>query len=87
MNAQSLMAAFKQSVGTPIVGVQSAGSPVQYGPTTTNTEPKTLFSDMESGHSALEATETPAAATAINWTLVVGIAGLVLTLFWILRKH
>lgn len=89
MNAQSLMTAFKESVGTPILGVQSAASPVQnYG---TNTEPKTLFSDMESGHSSLEAAAAPLNPTTtdapfeINWALVVGIAGLVLTLFWVLK--
>jgi hypothetical protein len=51
---------------------------------------KSQFSDMESGHTALEGSTTPAADTlatsGINWPLIVAIAGVVLTLFWILRK-
>jgi hypothetical protein len=58
--------------------------------TTTSTAGRNQLSDMESGHSLLEAAANPTeslSGTGLNWSLIVAVAGLVLTLFWILKRH
>lgn len=77
------------TVSSPTAKTTTAGGTTAGG----SQSPKNLFSNLESGHSSLEATADPVTtATAevpggINWSIIIVIAGLVLTLFWILRKH
>lgn len=81
--------ASKATVSTPTAKKTTAGGTTAGG----SNLPKNLFSNLESGHSSLEAAADPVTTATdeipggVNWNLVVGIAGLVLTLFWILRNH